>query len=90
MSEMSQKTFFLESAKKNLTDKVMTLQASLKVARELKDRAASERVQKMEKENLALQVSVIVLGVLIGLVLRLSLEEEIYMHGACNGVCPMS
>lgn len=55
MSEISQKAFFLESDKKNLTDKVMMLQAALKVARELKDKAANERVQKMEKENLALQ-----------------------------------
>ena len=61
MSEISQKAFFLESDKKNLTDKVMMLQAALKVARELKDKAANERVQKMEKENLALQVSSIII-----------------------------
>ena len=58
VSEISQTAFFLESDKKNLTDKLLSLQASLKVARELKDRAANERVQKIEKENLALQVSV--------------------------------
>ena len=55
VSEMSRKIFFLESGTKTLTDQVHTLQNSLKVAREMKDRSTNERVKKLTEENQVLQ-----------------------------------
>ena len=52
---MSRKIFFLESGTKTLTDQVHTLQNSLKVAREMKDRSTNERVKKLTEENQVLQ-----------------------------------
>lgn len=51
VTEMTRKTFFLESDKKNLTDKVKSLTTSLKSAREAKDHVTSERVQMLQDEN---------------------------------------
>ena len=55
VSELSRKTFFLESEKKNLNEKVHNMQTSLKVTRELKERAASDRVLKLQEQNQVLQ-----------------------------------
>ena len=55
VSEMSRKIFFLESGTKTLTDQVHTLQNSLKVAREMKERSTNERVKKLTEENQVLQ-----------------------------------
>ena len=55
VTEMSRKTFFLESEKKQLSEKNHVLQNGLKVAREMKDRIATERVQKLHGENQNLQ-----------------------------------
>ena len=51
VTDMTRKTFFLESDKKNLTDKVKTLTTSLKSAREAKEHATNERVQMLQDEN---------------------------------------
>ena len=55
VTDLQRKTFFLESEKKDLSEKVLLLQSSLKVARDVRDRTASERVQKIQNENLVLQ-----------------------------------
>ena len=56
VSELSRKTFFLESEKKTLTDKVHSMQTSLKVPKESKDsRMAGERVLKLQEQNQSLQ-----------------------------------
>ena len=55
VSEMSRKTFFLESEKKSLTEKVHSMQTSLKLARDTKDRMATDRVLKLQEQNQVLQ-----------------------------------
>ena len=55
VSEMSRKTFFLESEKKSLTEKVHSMQTSLKLAREMKDRTATDRMLKLQEQNQMLQ-----------------------------------
>lgn len=55
VAEMTRKTFFLESDKKNLTDKVKSLATSLKSAREAKDHVTSEHIQKLQEENKSLR-----------------------------------
>ena len=55
VSEMSRKTFFLESEKKSLTEKVHSMQMSLKLAREMKDRTATDRMLKLQEQNQMLQ-----------------------------------
>ena len=52
ITEMSRKTFFLESDKKNLSEKVQSLQNTLK---EAKDGLVGELVQKLQQENIFLQ-----------------------------------
>ncbi len=59
VTEMTRKTFFLESDKKNLTDKVKSLTTSLKSSREAKDHVTSERVQMLQDENKILRDRVI-------------------------------
>ena len=55
VSEMSRKTFFLESEKKSLTEKVHSMQTSLKITRDTKDRMATDQVLKLQEQNQALQ-----------------------------------
>ena len=55
VSELSRKSFFLESEKKTLSDKVHMMSTSLKVAREMKDRMATERIMKLQEQNQSLQ-----------------------------------
>ena len=55
VSELSRKTFFLESEKKTLTEKIHTMTTSLKVSREMKDRAPNDRVVKLQEQNQSLQ-----------------------------------
>ena len=55
LTDMTRKTFFLESDRKTLTDKVRSLTASLKSARESKDHMTSEHVQRLQEENRALR-----------------------------------
>ena len=51
VTDMTRRTFFLESDKKNLTEKVKGLTASLKSAREAKDHVTTDRVQGLSEEN---------------------------------------
>ena len=51
VNEMTRKTFFLESDKKNLNDKVKSLTTSLKSAREARDHVTNEHAQKLQDEN---------------------------------------
>ena len=46
--EMRKRCIFLESEKKQLTDKVHTLHTSLKTLRESKDRMISERLRALQ------------------------------------------
>ena len=55
VSEMSRKTFFLESEKKSLTEKVHSMQTSLKLARDTKDRTVTDRMLKLQEQNQVLQ-----------------------------------
>lgn len=53
--ELTRKTFFLESDKQNLTDKVRSLTTNLKSAREAKDHATSDKAQTLQVENKSLR-----------------------------------
>ncbi len=53
VTELSRKTFFLESEKSNLTGKIQLLQNSLKASRE--ERSAGEHVKKLQEANQTLQ-----------------------------------
>ena len=55
VSEMSRKTFFLESEKKSLMEKVHSMQTSLKLARDTKDRTVTDRMLKLQEQNQVLQ-----------------------------------
>ena len=55
LAEMSRNNFFLESEAKRLTDRVHSLQNSLKSARETKERSTNERTQTLLEENQGLQ-----------------------------------
>lgn len=55
VSELSRKTFFLESEKKTLTEKVHSMQMSLKIPKESKDRTTCDRVLKLQEQNQSLQ-----------------------------------
>lgn len=51
VADMTRRTFFLDSDKKNLTEKVRGLTASLKSAREAKDHVSTDRMQGLSREN---------------------------------------
>lgn len=55
VTEMTRKTFFLESDKHHLTEKVKTLTTNLKSARDSKNRLSTEHVQKLQAENSSLR-----------------------------------
>ena len=57
--EMTHKTFFLETDKHHLADKVKTLSANLKLVRDSKSRLSNEHVQKLQAENSNLQDQVL-------------------------------
>ena len=58
VTEMLRKTFFLESDKQHLTDKLKSLTASLKSARETKDHITSEHIKKIQEDNRKLREKV--------------------------------
>ena len=55
VTDMSRKTFFLESDKRSLGDKVRSLSASLKSAREARDHVTADQVRKLREENTGLR-----------------------------------
>jgi chromosome segregation ATPase len=53
--EMKKKVFFLESEKKQLTEKVASLHNTIKSMRESKDRMSHDRLKTLQEENISLQ-----------------------------------
>ena len=54
ITEMTRKTFFLESDKQHLTEKVKSLSVNLKAARDSKSRLSNEHAQSLHAENASL------------------------------------